>query len=153
MMAAGAETFKSLNSILNPLGLDIKDIRTINIFPFITEDWLTSLNQADRERALRESLDLTIQFFQTYQPETGSVSRNTGHCMYSDESVNGGNKTQFSIQIWNKVLGYFLFYLPSQCIAFVPKSDNLRLSRAEWRPHSVTGLFSMLAVMSCFLHS
>jgi hypothetical protein len=70
MLVAGLPTFQWLNSILSTLGLNIKNVRIINVFPFITENWLKSLKPADQEKELRESLDLTIEFFKTYQPET-----------------------------------------------------------------------------------
>ncbi|OKL55281.1 hypothetical protein UA08_09449 [Talaromyces atroroseus] len=70
MLVASSPTFQWLNSILRPLGLSIKNVRTINLFPFITENWLRSLGPADQEKALRESLDLTIELFKTYQLET-----------------------------------------------------------------------------------
>lgn len=69
-LVANAPTFKWLTQILEPLGLGAKDIRTINTFPFITEIWLKSLKLEDQEKALRESLDLTIEYFRTYKLET-----------------------------------------------------------------------------------
>lgn len=69
-MAVRARTFLWLNKTLNPLGLNLRDICTINIFPFITKTWLMSQSPTDRERAVRESLDLTVQFFKAYQLDT-----------------------------------------------------------------------------------
>lgn len=69
-MASEVRTCILLNDILKAMQLNLRHIPTINMLPFITEDWLDSLSAADREKALRESLDLTALIFKSYRIET-----------------------------------------------------------------------------------
>jgi hypothetical protein len=69
-MATKVQTCILLNDILKAMQLNLRHIPTINMLPFITEDWLDSLSPADREKALRESLDLTVLIFKSYRLET-----------------------------------------------------------------------------------
>lgn len=69
-MATKVQTCILLNDILKDMQLDLRHIPTINVLPFVTEDWLGSLSAADREKALRESLDLTVLIFESYRLET-----------------------------------------------------------------------------------
>jgi hypothetical protein len=69
-LETSAPTILWLNQVLEPLGLNLRDICTINLFPFITEEWLLSLSEEDQQTAVRESLDLTVDFFKTYQLDT-----------------------------------------------------------------------------------
>jgi hypothetical protein len=69
-MATKVQTCILLNDILKVIQLNLRHIPTINVLPFITEDWLGSLSVADQEKALRESLDLTVLIFKTYRLET-----------------------------------------------------------------------------------
>jgi hypothetical protein len=65
---------------------------------------------------LQESASNLIWSFQALEQELYTVSSNTDYDVYSGDRGNDGNETPFSIQIWLKVLSYFLFYLPSQAM-------------------------------------
>lgn len=69
-MEAKTATFVWLNDWLSSLGLRLKNIITIDLLPFITEEWINSLCEEDQSRALQESLGLTILFFNTYELPT-----------------------------------------------------------------------------------